>query len=160
MGFLAGSITYESFRIQESQPFQFGPEHIEILQKSAVSKREHKSLEQPRVGFLAGDHLFDRDFDLEKNVIGDALHFAVRIDSNQIPATIRRAWLQIELAHFKVEAPDRRPTKAERQEAKDAVEARCEEAAKSGQFLRMQQLPVLWDAERLTVSGHLQPQCD
>jgi hypothetical protein len=105
------------------------------------------SNEQARVGFLAGSHLLDGDFDLEKNVFGDALHFAVRIDTNQVPAAIRRAWLQIELAMLTADSPGRRPTKAQRQEAKDAVEARCEEAARSGQFQRMQQFPVLWDAK-------------
>ena len=96
---------------------------------------------------MAGDHLLDHDFDLEKNVFGDALHFAVRIDTNQVPAAIRRAWLQIELALSTADSPGRRPTKVQRQEAKEAVEARCDEAAGSGQFLRMQQFPVLWDAQ-------------
>jgi hypothetical protein len=74
------------------------------------------------------------------------MHFALRIDTNQIPAAIRKAWLQMELAVFKAESPDRRPTKAERQEAKEAVEARCEEAARSGQYRKLQQFPILWDA--------------
>ena len=98
------------------------------------------------MGLLAGEHLFDRDFDLAKNILNDALHFAMRIDTNQIPAAVRKAWLQMELAVFKAESPDRRLTKAERQEAKDAVEGRCEEAARNGQFLKMQQFPILWDA--------------
>ncbi len=71
----------------------------------------------------------------------------MRIDTNQVPAAIRRAWLQIELAMLTADSPGRRPTKVQRQEAKDAVEARCEEAARSGQFQRMQQFPVLWDAK-------------
>jgi hypothetical protein len=45
--------------------------------------------------------------------------------------------------------PAKRPPwwSSQRQEAKDAVEAQCEEAARSGQFQRMQQFPVLWDAK-------------
>ena len=127
---------------------QFGPEHVELLEQYAINQKQSLAADQTKVGFLAGEHLFDRDFDLEKNIINDTLHFAVRIDSNQIPAAIRKAWLQMELAVFRAETPGRRPTKAERQEAKDAVEARCEEAARSGQYRRMQQFPVLWDARQ------------
>jgi hypothetical protein len=141
-------MTFECSRIAGTQPRQFGPEHVEILQKHAIGESKRSSNEQARVGFLAGNHLLDADFDLEKNVFGEALHFAVRIDTNQVPAAIRRAWLQIELAMLTADSPGRRPTKAQRQEAKDAVEARCEEAARSGQFQRMQQFPVLWDAPK------------
>jgi hypothetical protein len=147
MGFLSGSMTFESFRVEGAQPRQFGPEHVETLQQHAIGGPSVLSNDQARVGFLAGSHLLDGDFDLEKNVFGDALHFAVRIDTNQVPAAIRRAWLQIELATLTADSPGRRPTKAQRQEAKDAVEAQCEEAARSGQFQRMQQFPVLWDAK-------------
>jgi hypothetical protein len=147
MSFLSGSMSFECFRINGTQPRRFGPEQIEILEQYAISKTEGFSSEQMRAGFLAGKHLLDYDFDLEKNVFGDALHFAVRSDTNQVPAAIRRAWLQIELALSTADSPGRRPTKAQRQEAKEAVEARCEEAVGSGQFLRMQQFPALWDAK-------------
>jgi hypothetical protein len=147
MGLLSGSMTFECFRIDGAQPRRFGSEHVEILEKHAVGESQGVWNDQARVGFVAGDHLLDGDFDLEKNVFADALHFAVRIDTNQVPAAIRRAWLQIELAMLTADSPGRRPTKAQRQEAKDAVEARCEEAAGSGQFQRMQQFPVLWDAK-------------
>jgi len=147
MGFLSGSVTFECFRIEGTQPRQFNAEHIEALHQHAIGKTRSISNEQARVGFLAGDHILDCDFDLEKNVYGDALHFAVRIDTNQVPAAVRRAWLHIELATLTAESPGRRPTKAQREEAKEAVEARCEEAARSGQFQRMQQFPILWDAK-------------
>jgi hypothetical protein len=146
MGFLSGSVTLECFRVAGEQPRQFGPEHLKILEQYAIGRTETSSPEEADVGFLAGGHLFDVDFDLEKNVIGDALHCAVRIDTNQIPAAMRKAWMQIELAAVAADNPSGRPTKTQRQEAKEAVAARCEEEAKSGRFRRMQQFPVLWDA--------------
>lgn len=146
MGFLTGSMTFDCFHIDNSQPRQFGLEQVETLQKHAIGAAKSYAHEQTRAGFLAGSHLLDYDFDLEKNVFGDALHFAIRIDTNQVPSAVRRAWLQIELATLTADDPGRRPTKTQRQEAKEAVESRCEEAAQSGQFQKMQQFPVLWDA--------------
>ena len=148
MGFLSGPITLDCFRISGSQPRQFGLEHIETLKRFAVGQSETSSAEQAEVGFLAGGHLFDSHFSLEKNVIGDTLHCAMRIDTNQIPSAVRRAWLQMELAAHTTDNPSGRPTKIQRQEAKDAVAARCEEESQSGKFRKMQQFPVLWDARK------------
>lgn len=146
MGFLSGPVTLECFRVGGEQPRQFGEEHIKTLKKFAIGKIETSSPEQPDVGFLAGSHILDLNFDLEKNVIAETLHCAVRIDANQIPAAVRKAWLQMELAAFTADNPSGRPTKSQRQEARDAVAARCEEEAASGKFRRMQQFPILWDA--------------
>jgi hypothetical protein len=146
MGVFSGSVTLECFRVGGEQPRQFGKEHLKKLEHFAIGQTETASLDEPDVGFLAGTHLFDLDFGLEKNVIGEALHCAVRIDNSQIPAAVRKAWLQIELAALSADNPSGRPTRLQRQEAKEAVAVRCEEEAKSGKYRRMQQFPVLWDS--------------
>jgi hypothetical protein len=146
MGFLSGSITFESFRIEGLELRQFGQEQIETLERFAIGKLENYSLDQAKAGFLAGKHVFDLAFDMEKNVIGDALHCAVRIDTNQIPAAVRKAWLQMELEVLAADSSSGRVTKIQRQEAKESVAARCEEEARTGQYRRMQQFPLLWDA--------------
>ena len=148
MGILSGPVTLECFRVSGEQPRRFGPQHVKILERFAIGQAETSSPEQADTGFLAGGHILDLGFGLEKNVIGEALHFAVRIDVNQVPAAVRRAWLQIELAAFTADNPGGRPTKVQRQEAKDAVAARCEEEARGGRFRRMTQFPVLWDARQ------------
>ncbi|MCE5268605.1 MAG: hypothetical protein LLG00_12035, partial [Planctomycetaceae bacterium] len=148
MGFLSGSVTMDSFRIDGEQPRQFGTEHIKTLERFSIDQAQTLSPDQPDVGFIAGGHLFDIDFDQEKNVIGETLHCGVRIDTNQIPAAVRKAWLQIELAALTADNPSGRPTKVQRQEAKEAVEARCQDEAKNGSYRRMQQFPVLWDASQ------------
>jgi hypothetical protein len=148
MGFLSGPITWECYRVGGAEHRQFGAEHVKILERFAAGQNETSSLEEADVGFLAGDHLFDGRFSLEKNVIGDALHCAIRIDTNQIPSAVRRAWLQIELAALSADNPSGRPTKLQRQEARDAVAARSEEEARSGKFRKMQQFPLLWDARQ------------
>ena len=126
-------------------PATVRPGDIKILEKFAISEIA-ATAEQPGVGFLAGEHLLDLKFGLEKNVIGEALSCAIRIDTHQVPAAVRKAWQQLELAALTADSPGSRPTKVQRQEAREAVEARCEDEIRSGRFLRMQQFPVLWDA--------------
>jgi hypothetical protein len=146
MGFLSGSLTFECYRIDNSETKRFDQEHIKTLESFAIGQIESSTMDQPIAGFLAGEHLFDLDFGLEKNVIGDALHCGMRIDINQIPAAVRKAWLRMELTALTAENPSGRPTKAQRQEAKEAVAARCEDETKDGKYCRMNQFPLLWDA--------------
>lgn len=151
MGFLSGRLTFERFQTKGKSPRQFGEEHIRTLEKFAIGQVEAASIEAPSIGFLAGKHLFDLNFDLEKNVINDALHAAIRVDTSKIPGPLRKAWLEIELANLAADSPNGRVTRAQRQEAQEAVKARCEEELASGRFRRMQQVPFLWDAAQKTV---------
>jgi hypothetical protein len=90
--------------------------------------------------------VLDLSFRTEKNILEDVLHCGVRIDTHKVPAALRKAWLQMELTALGADNPSGRTSKAQRQEAKEAVEARCVEEAKDGKFRRMQQLAALWDA--------------
>lgn len=146
MAFLSGSLSFERFRVVAPEVAIFGEEHLEKLQEFSVGEFQPGGEETVRAGFLGGSHLFDQAFDFEKNVIHDALHFAMRVDTNQVPAAIRKAWTEIELAAMRAENPDRRPTKAEKTQAKEAVDQRAAAAAESGKYHRMNQFPALWDA--------------
>ncbi len=145
MAFLSGSLGFERFSVSGFQSPEFEQEHLDAMQQLAGGKNESASEENVLVGFLAGEHLFDHDFSLEKNVINEALHCGVRIDTNQIPSAIRKAWLQMELASLAKDNESGRPTKAQRQEAKEAVEQRCAVEAASGKYRKMAQFPLLWD---------------
>ncbi|MGB7326720.1 MAG: hypothetical protein WBD31_17725 [Rubripirellula sp.] len=145
MPFLRGSLGFERFSVAGFEADTFGEEHIEILANNAAGRHESASAENIHVGFLGGDHLFDQDFDLDKNLINNAVHMCVRVDTNQIPAAIRAAWLQMELAGYAKDSPSGVATKSQRKEAKEAVEQRCEVEAASGKYRRMQQYPLLWD---------------
>lgn len=152
MGFLSGSVTFERFRITQDPTGTFGEDHLEILQSNVIDSSKTNLYETPAVGFVGGAHLLDTEFNLEKNIIGDAMHFGVRFDSCQIPGPIKQAWMHIELSgSMKDKAPGTRPTKTQREEAKQAVEARCAAEAKKGNYGRMSSTPVLWDANSETI---------
>src|SRR5208283_2652132 len=126
MGFLSGPVSFRCFQIEGDAKRQFGPSDIKTLEKFAISEIA-ATAEQPGVGFLAGEHLLHLAFSLEKNVIGEALHCAIRIDTHQVPAAVRKAWQQLELAALTSDNPGGRPTKAQRQETREAVEVRCQD---------------------------------
>ncbi|MCR9292166.1 MAG: hypothetical protein NXI32_05570 [bacterium] len=147
MPFLSGSLAFERFHVSGFDQKAFCDEDIAKLERFASGQSATSSNDNVRVGFLGGEHLFDQHFDLGKNVINGALHAAIRIDTNDVPSAIRKAWLKMELAALTQDNGSRRPTKAQRQEAKDAVEARCEAEIATGKYHRMQSYPILWDLQ-------------
>lgn len=145
MPFLRGSLGFERFTVEGFELDSFTKDHIDLLTHYAAGRTESQSLENVHVGFLGGDHLFDTQFDLSKNFINGAAHFAVRIDTNVIPAAIKAAWLQMELAGIARDNEGAPVTSAQKKEAKEAVEQRCEVEAASGKYRKMKTFPVLWD---------------
>lgn len=151
MGFLSGSVTFERFRITNDPTGSFGEEHLETLKQFQIGSSTGNLIEQPNIGFTGGAHLLDTEFDFEKNILGEAMHFGIRIDSCTIPAPIKRAWMKIELSGIMKDNLGDRPTKTQRQEAQDAVDERCAAEAKKGNFKRMGETSVLWDASTETL---------
>lgn len=145
MPFLSGSLSFERFRVDKFESASFDQTHLDLLQQHAAGKVETNAAENVHTGFLGGAHLFDQDFDLEKNVINDAVHFGIRIDTNQIPSAIKNAWLQMELAGLARDNPSGVPTKSQRKEAKESVEQRCETEAATGKYRKFQPFSLLWD---------------
>ncbi len=146
MGFLSGSVTFERYRITEDPTGAFGEEHLKILEKNAIDSSKANLFEAANLGFTGGSHLLDTQFDEAKNIIGDAMHFGIRLDSFQIPGPIKQAWMHMELSGALKDKPGARATKVQREEAKDAVEARCAAEAAKGNYKRMSVTEALWDS--------------
>jgi len=158
MGFLSGRVSFERFEVSGRPLKAPGPAQLEALARHAIRDSATPAAESAAVGFIAGRHLFDRDFQLEKNVIDGAVLAALRVDVSRIPGPLRKAWLEIELAALAAESPTGRVSRTQRKEAQEAVQARCEEELAEGKFRRMSQTPFLWDApERLLYVASTSP---
>jgi hypothetical protein len=147
MGFFAGRITFARYRVAGRAPRAFGPEHLDKLAAHAVGKQRLMAGDGVEVGWTAGDHILDTRFDLAKNVVNDALHFALRVDQNKIPGDLLRAYAQVELEALAADNPSGLPSKRQRREARDAARERLEAEAHDGRFLRRKAYPLLWDAQ-------------
>jgi hypothetical protein len=148
MGFLNGRITYMRYRVSGSNPLPFGEEILEQAQLHAIGRHgAGDPTDGVAMGWAGGDHVLDLNFDLAKNVINDALHLAIRVDTDKIPGSLLRAYTKIETDARAQQNPSGRPTKVQRQEAKEAARIRAEAEAADGRFRRMAHYPVLWDGQ-------------
>jgi hypothetical protein len=146
MGFLAGRVTYARYRVGGESPLPFGPETLEKVAAHAIGK--HGGAESPdgvNVGWAGGDHVLDETFELDKNIIDNTLHLAIRVDTDKIPGDLLRAYTKIETDARGQLNPSGFPTKSQRLEAKEAARIRAEAEARDGRFRRRKFYPVLWD---------------
>jgi hypothetical protein len=146
MGFLSGRVAFTRYRISHRSKVNFGPEHLERLATHAIGRQRVASGDGVEAGWIAGDHILDTQFDLAKNIVDDTLQFALRVDSQQIPGDLLRAYTQIELAGAAAGNPSGNPSSRQKREARMAARERLEREAGDGRFLRRKAYPLLWDA--------------
>jgi hypothetical protein len=146
MGFFSGRVTLARFNVKGPGPKLFRPEHLERLQAQAIGKQRTASSDGVEVGWTAGGHLLDTTFDLEKNIVNDTLHFALRLDTTKLPGDLLRAYTQIEMDAAAKGNPSGHISAQQKREARTAARERLEDEARDGRFLRRKLFPVLWDA--------------
>ena len=97
MSFFSGRVSCARFRVTGRPPRSFGPDHLHKLSDHAIGKQRIVAADGVEVGWTAGDHILDTRFDLAKNVVNDALYFALRVDAQKVPSDLLRAYTQVEL---------------------------------------------------------------
>jgi hypothetical protein len=146
MGFFQGRVTCCRFKVSKAAPRHFGPEHLEKLAEAAIGKQRIATADGTQVGWIAGDHILDTRFDLEKNVIADTLQFALRVDEVRIPADLLRAYYAVELEALASQNPSGLPSGRQKREARQVAKDRLEQEAKDGRFLKRRATSILWDS--------------
>jgi len=146
MGFFAGRVTCVRFRVSGAPVRTFGEPHLEKLAAHMIGRQRIASGDGSSVGWLAGDHILDTKFDLAKNIVNDALHFALRTDEQKVPADLLRAYTQIELEGLAAQNPSGIPSSRQKRQARLVARERLDNESRDGRYLRRKAFPVLWDA--------------
>lgn len=102
-------------------------------------------------GWSGGRHILDTAFTFERNVFEDALFFALRVDSNRIPAEIRRAYLTMEEEALAAGNPSGFISKKQKTQAKETLVQKLEDELRSGKHRRSKLVPVLWDLQTASI---------
>jgi hypothetical protein len=146
MGFFSGRASFQRFRVLGPAPRQFGPEHLDRLAEYQAGRQRIAAADGIEVGWSAGEHILDTDFELAKNIINDTLHFDLRIDCDKLPSDLLRAYYAVELKALAANNPSGFPSSRQKKEAKEIARERIEQDAKDGRFRKRKCIPVLWDA--------------
>src|SRR4051812_20287923 len=148
MGFYNGRVTFLRFRVDGPAPRLFDAEHLDRLAHPSPGRQRIAAADGVEVGWTAGEHVLDTDFQLDKNVISDTLHFELRVDVDKIPSDLLRAYYAVELKALSKNNPSGFASARQKREAKEIARERLEQEAKDGRYKKRKCIPVLWD--RLT----------
>jgi hypothetical protein len=148
MGFFSGRVSYLRFRVSGAAPRMFGEEHIDRLADRKPGRQRIATADGVEIGWTAGDHILDTDFQLEKNIVNDTLAFDLRVDVDRLPADLLRAYSAVELKALLRRKPGATPSASQKKQAKATARERLETEAKDGRYRKRKCIPVLWD--RLT----------
>jgi len=95
--------------------------------------------------------LLDHQFDFQRNVFNDAISFALRVDTNRVPAELRQAYKIMEEDAIAASNPSGFISKKQKASAKETIARKLEKELKTGKFRRGKLSPVLWDLPTSTV---------
>ncbi|MGL4421193.1 MAG: hypothetical protein ACRCZF_11050, partial [Gemmataceae bacterium] len=146
MAFLNGRVSALRFQVKGPRPGLFSEDHLQRLVNHAAGRQRLEAADGIEVGWTAGEHVLDTDFQLAKNIVADSLNFELRIDSEKLPSDLLRAYYSVELRALAAQNPSGLPSGRQKREAKEAARNRLETEAKDGRYRRRKLIPVLWDA--------------
>src|SRR5215210_4890895 len=145
MGFASGSMSFRRFAVVGSGPAVPDQSLLDKLAEHALKPGEFGVPEEVEYGWGGGRHVLDGNFGFEHNVFADALHFALRVDTNKVPGDLKRAYQFMEEQAVAAANPSGFISKGQKRDVKDVVRRKVEEDVRSGRFRRTKTSPVLWD---------------
>lgn len=151
MGFDSGTVSFRRFAVVGKGPKSADEELLEKLDGYALRPDESVTVEEEEYGWCGGRHVLDGKFAFEHNIFNDAVHFALRIDTNKMPSELKRAYAALEEESVAATNPSGFISKKQKKDVKDLVRLRIEEETKSGRFRRSKLLPILWDLPTATL---------
>lgn len=151
MGFSSGPVAFRRFAVVGKAPQAVDQEMLDKLDAHALREQEFGVPEEIEYGWSGGRHVFDAQFSFEHNVYADALHFALRIDTNKVPGEMKKAWQIMEEEAVARTNPSGFISKNQKRDVKETIRRKVEEDLRSGKFRRSKLLPILWDLPSQTL---------
>ena len=151
MGFASGSVSFRRFAVVGSAPAVPDQSLLDKLAEQALKPGEFGVPEEVEYGWGGGRHVLDGAFGFEHNVFADALHFAMRVDTNKVPSDLKKAYKLMEEEAVAATNPSGFISKNQKKDVKDTVRRKLDDDLRSGRFRRSKLLPVLWDIPSATL---------
>ncbi len=151
MPFNSGRLTFCRFAVTGDAPTTADDTALAILNEHAFKATEIGAPDEVEAGFVTGEHILDTQFTYEKNGFGDALLFAVRIDTHKVPSDLKQAYRKINELAAAAGNPSGFASKAQKRDAKDEAERSLRDDLAAGKFRRSKMVQILWDLPSQTL---------
>jgi len=151
MPFSSGAVSFRRFHVAGKSPKSITQDMLDKLSEHALRPGEFGVPEEIEYGWSGGRHVLDGNFSFEHNAYADALHFALRIDTNKVPGSLKKAWQMMEEEAAAKDNPSGFISKNQKREVKDSIRKKIDQELREGKFRRSKLLPILWDLPTKTL---------
>lgn len=152
MAFTSGRVSYCRLFVQGDAPRSVDETFLSILKEHRFQEMDIGVPDEPEVGWITPEHLFDTQFSYEKvgfGVPGEAVALlAMRVDTHNVPAEVKRAYRKINEQAVAAGNPSGFASKADKRDAADTAADQVREDLSSGKYRRSKMVPVMWDLGR------------
>ncbi|MEQ8850886.1 MAG: hypothetical protein RIB32_03790 [Phycisphaerales bacterium] len=145
MPFERGQVSFARFS-HAAGVSHVGAEQLDALGESAFRATEIGAPPEVESGWVTGKHLNDTAFDQEKCAFLDdeVGHFALRIDTNRVPAELKRAIRAEHEAAVLEDSGASFLSRGMKREVKELIDAALQNELSTGRHRRSRLTPVLW----------------
>src|SRR5262245_39906247 len=151
MSFSSGLVSFRRFAVVGDAPDTIDQALLDQLSEHALRPSDLGVSAEIEYGWSGGRHLLDGSFSFENNVYADALHFALRIDTNKVPGDLRKAFQIMEEDAIAKGNPSGFISKNQKRDARDTTRRKLDDELRGGRFRRSKLLPILWDLPSSTI---------
>jgi hypothetical protein len=151
MGFASGTVSFRRYIVVGKGPKTPDQALLDKLAEHVIKPGEFGVPEEEEYGWSGGRHVFDATFSLEHNVYAEAVHVALRIDTNKVPGELKKAWAVMEEEAIAADNPSGFISKNQKKDVKDSIRKKIEDELRAGHFRRSKLVPILWDVPSQTV---------
>jgi hypothetical protein len=148
MPFSSGTLSFRRFAVVGKTPKSIDQDLLDALKEHAIRPREIGVPEEIEYGWCGARHILDSVFSFENTVFADGLHFALRIDTNKVPAEVKSAYRILEEESLSASNASGFLSRAQKREAKQSMGRKIDDELRSGKYRRSKLYPVLWDIEQ------------
>lgn len=133
MPLLAGTVAFTRFHVVGGSPKRLDERLLDKFRDNAIGSRRGAHAGEEETGWIGGRHLLDREFDAEKNIILDCLHFGMRMDASRVPPEVMHAYVQMELdTLLKGSPPEPQRPRRQAESASDDGDSSLDDGAERG----------------------------
>lgn len=153
MAFDSGTMSFRRFAVIGSAPGTPDEKTLERFERHALREREHEASAEIEWGWSGGRHVLDASFAFQHNVFNDCFHVAMRVDTNKVPPSLKKAWQMMEEEAAASQNPSGHASKRQKREAREIASRKADDEVRSGRFRRSRLVPVLWDLPNAMLYG-------
>jgi hypothetical protein len=145
VGFDSGPISFQRYAVVGQSPKLADEAVLARFAEHAFRATDIGVPEEVEYGWAGPRHALDDGFGFEHCVFNDCVHVALRVDTNKVPAELKRAFQSIEEAAVAAGNPSGFISKQQKRDVKDQLARKLDSELRSGKYRRTKLHHVLWD---------------